>query len=59
MKKLFLCSLFGLGALAHAQTPVLDQLDLGNFIAPIRADGQLFQNHNLNLLGLEWPKTGS
>lgn len=57
MKKLLLIPLLGLGALAYAQTPVLDRLDLGNFIAPIRADGQLFQNHDLNLLGLEWPKT--
>lgn len=57
MKKLILFAFAALGGLVQAQTANYDVLDLGNFVAPIRSDGQLFQDDQLTLLGLEWPKT--
>ncbi|HEX2898773.1 MAG TPA: hypothetical protein VHS96_03540, partial [Bacteroidia bacterium] len=57
MKKFLLYAMLLLACGMHAQTNNLDRLDLGNFIAPIRADGQLFQNSTMGLKGLEWPKT--
>jgi hypothetical protein len=57
MKKFIFLLLLGISICAQAQNAAYEVLDLGNFIAPIRSDGQLFQNTPLNLRGLEWPKT--
>ncbi len=57
MKKFILFCLLGLALQMQGQNAAYDLLDLGNFIAPIRSDGQLFQNTPLSLKGLEWPKT--
>ena len=58
MKKsiLLLFIAFVFGSTVYAQQ-VTATLDIGNFAAPIRSDGQLFQNSNFTLGGLEWPKT--
>ena len=51
---LIAAQLLFVGATAQNATAVLD---IANFRAPIRSDGQLFQNGAYNLPGLEWPKT--
>ncbi len=58
MKKstLLFCFAFVFGGVLFAQQAVAT-LDIGNFEAPIRADGQLFQDQTYQLGGLEWPKT--
>jgi Secretion system C-terminal sorting domain len=58
MKKISLLMLailgIALGAQAQNATAILN---IGNFSAPIRSDGQLFQDGSYILPGLEWPKT--
>ena len=58
MKKsiLHLLIAFVFGSTVYAQQAT-ETLDIGNFAAPIRSDGQLFQNSTYSLGGLEWPKT--
>jgi hypothetical protein len=52
MKKMFLLLLVLVPALFRAQAVQYDTLDMGNFVASISADGQLYEYG-----GLQWPKT--